>query len=110
MLDEATYDSSRPFRIDVRLTPGALTARMAVPWQADFKDCTMEQGADWWPGQRPNDVRRGDERDAPWAPAEWHYIDMVRHWSSLGFVVARTAAGATEHVEDERFLARPVTA
>ena len=109
MLDEATYDRARPFRINTALPPGAVTARMAVPWQADFKDCTMEQGADWWPGQRPNDVRRGDERDAPWAPPEWDYIDMVRQWSQLGFIVARTVAGTTEYVEDERSVERPAT-
>jgi hypothetical protein len=109
MLDAATYDAARPFRINAGLTPGALTARMAVPWQADFKDCTMEEGADWWPGQRPNDVHRGTERDAPWTPPEWDYIDMVRQWSQLGFVVTKTAGGTTEHVEDERALERPVT-
>ena len=109
MLDEATYDRARPFRINDALAAGSVTARMAVPWQADFKDCTMEQGADWWPGQRPNDVRRGDEREAPWAPPEWDYIDMVRQWSQLGFIVARTVAGTTEYVEDERSVERPAT-
>jgi L-lysine epsilon oxidase-like protein len=108
MLDEATYDAKR-LRISTALAPGALTARMAVPWQADFKDCTMEEGADWWPGQRPNEVHRGEERGAPWAPAEWEYIDMVRQWSQLGFVVARTTDNVTEYVEDERFLERPAT-
>ena len=109
MLDKGTYDAKRPFRINAALVAGTLTARMAVPWQADFKDCTMEQGADWWPGQRPNDVHRGEERDAPWAPAEWDYIDMVRQWSQLGFVVTKTVGNTTEHVEDERFLDRPAT-
>ena len=109
MLDGATYDSARPFRINAGLAAGALTARMAVPWQADFKDCTMEEGADWWPGQRPNEVRRAGDREAAWAPAEWDYIDMVKQWSQLGFVVARTTGTITEHVEDERFLNRPVS-
>jgi hypothetical protein len=34
------------------LQPGALTERMAVPWQADFADC---EGF-WWPAQRPDQV------------------------------------------------------
>ena len=34
------------------LLPGVLTARMAVPWQADFVEC---EGF-WWPAQRPDHV------------------------------------------------------
>ena len=59
MLEESTYDKKRPFRINAELAPGTLTAKMAVPWQADFFYCTFENGADWWPGQRPNQVFRG---------------------------------------------------
>jgi hypothetical protein len=102
MLDETTYDSQRPFRINANLPPGTLTARMAVPWQADFNDCSIEQGADWWPGQRPNEVRRGQQGDAKWVPPNWKYIDMVNKWSQLGFVVAKTVDNKVEYVEDER--------
>jgi hypothetical protein len=82
-------------------TPGTLTAGMAVPWQADFMDCSIETGADWWPGQRPNEVRRGQNLHAKWAP-DWEKQDMVDQWSKLGFVVAKTVANKVEFVEDER--------
>jgi hypothetical protein len=107
MLDATTYDIQRPFRINAQLPPGTLTAGMAVPWQADFNDCSIERGADWWPGQRPNQVRRAQERHAEWAPPEWEHIDMVEKWSQLGFVVAKTVANTVEYVEDERFLNSP---
>jgi hypothetical protein len=45
----------------------------------------------------------------PWTPPEWDYIDMVRQWSQLGFVVPKTAGDTTEYAEDERFLERPTT-
>jgi L-lysine epsilon oxidase-like protein len=102
MLDETTYDKQRPFRINTTLAPGTLTAGMAVPWQADFNDCNSAEGADWWPGQRPNEVRRGQDLEANWTPDDWDLIDMVKNWSKLGFVVAKTVANTIEFVEDER--------
>jgi hypothetical protein len=105
LLLETTYDKQRPFRINATLPPGTLTAGMAVPWQADFMDCNSEEGADWWPGQRPNEVRRGQKPDEPnikWTPKDWDLIDMINNWSKLGFVVAKTVANKVEFVEDER--------
>jgi hypothetical protein len=105
MLVETTYDKQRPFRIKVTLAPGTLTAGMAVPWQADFNDCNSKDGADWWLGQRPNEVRRSQNPDGPlakWAPDNWEYIDMVKNWSKLGFVVETTVANKIDFVEDER--------
>jgi L-Lysine epsilon oxidase N-terminal/L-lysine epsilon oxidase C-terminal domain len=93
----ATYEA--PFRIARTLPPGALTARMAVPWQADFLDC----GTLWWPGQRPNSVRRdGEWQD--WTPASFGYVDMVDNWARLGFIVRR----GDEYVEQERLLDTPI--
>jgi hypothetical protein len=41
------------YRLDhKKLYPGALTERMAVPWQADFAAC---EGF-WWPAQRPDHI------------------------------------------------------
>src|SRR5262249_17024683 len=71
-------------------------------WQADFNDCNSAEGADWWPGQRPNEVRRGQDLHANWTPDGWDLIDMVKNWSKLGFVVAKTVANKVELVEDER--------
>jgi hypothetical protein len=110
VLDDRTYDAANAFRIDPQLPPGTLTAPMAVPWQADFNDCQIENGADWWPAQRPNQVRRGEQRHAEWVPPEWNapgtepHRAMVDKWAELGFVVARTVDGAVEYVEEERFI------
>jgi hypothetical protein len=101
MLEESTYDKDRPFRISAELGPGTLTARMAVPWQADFHDCSIEDGMDWWPGQRPNQVFRGQQRD-DWMPPGWKRLDMVKGWSKLGFVVNATTPDGVRYVEDER--------
>ena len=88
-------------RVSAKLAAGTLTAGMAVPWQADFRDCTIEEGADWWPGQRPNQVRRGATQ-AEWVPETWTRHDMVDQWSKLGFVTAKKVGTKTEYHEDER--------
>src|SRR5262245_3335033 len=42
-----------PFRFDHnQLTPGDVTKRSALPWQADFFECREH----WWPAQRPDEV------------------------------------------------------
>jgi hypothetical protein len=103
MLDATTYDAKRPFRINVKLEPGTLTARMAIPWQADFHDCGKEGSADWWPGQRPTQVfGSGRTGSGVWMPDEWDRVDMVNQWMHLGFIVEETTNGHTRYVEDER--------
>jgi hypothetical protein len=105
MLDSTTYDRKRPFRINTQLEPGALTARMAIPWQADFRDCGKEGSADWWPGQRPTHVFGGGRTGSgDWVPNEWDRVDMVNRWMHLGFVVEDTSSGKTRYIEDERDL------
>jgi hypothetical protein len=103
VLDATTYDRTRPFRISTRLQPGDLTARMAVPWQADFRDCGEQQHADWWPGQRPTHVLRGRRTVAEsWVPRGWTHEHMVNLWMHLGFIVEDNSTGTTRYVEDER--------
>ena len=107
MLDAATYDPKRPFRVKTTLQPGALTARMAIPWQADFRLCGDEDGADWWPGQRPIHVFSSNQSGADdWVPnkgkEKWDLVDMVNQWSELGFIVADKSSGAVRFVESER--------
>lgn len=41
-----------PFVLRGDLAPGEVTQSMAVPWQADFFECSEH----WWPAQRPDDV------------------------------------------------------
>ncbi|MCY9061423.1 LodA/GoxA family CTQ-dependent oxidase [Bacillus inaquosorum] len=51
---------AEPFRIKLEgHEAGDFTKRMAVPWQADFYECTSDPDSfvpAWWPAQRPNQV------------------------------------------------------
>jgi hypothetical protein len=105
MLDKTTYQPGRPFRINTARRPGELTARMAVPWQADFFACESDRqvSMDWWPGQRPDQVLRGLQR-ARWRLGVSGMNDMVKKWSQLGFVVETATAEGVAYAEDERTL------
>jgi hypothetical protein len=112
---EGTYDIARletyhpesnlrkEFRINPTHPAGFLTEKMALPWQADFADCTNY----WWPSQRPDDVttKTGDkvrwDRDIA-GPTRNQHLNMVHLWSKLGFVVFDAETG--KFVEDERTL------
>ena len=103
------------------LEPGDLTKYSAVPWQADFNECT-NQDIDvtyenwntidavstgdtftdktwltyWWPAHRPNSVN-----GASWSPTPNSHsgdLTMVSIWPQLGFVVP--AADWTEKTPD----------
>jgi hypothetical protein len=85
---------------------GHFSRQMAVPWQADFLQCAVENHAPvagappekfgWWPQQRPVDVLaaaggspvRWTRPNAAWsggsAPSRG---EMVVHWSKFGFVL-----------------------
>jgi hypothetical protein len=109
-----------PFRLDhPRLIPGRLTEGNAIPWQSDFFDCAWEDGAGWWPAQRPDEVRvrHDSEEMVAWTYGLDHYagrdnrgrrnradeLDMVRHWDKLGFVVkSRDSDGREIFIETER--------
>lgn len=84
-----TYE--RPFRVKSSIDPGFLTIGNAVPWQADFRLCSLQNGEGWWPSQRPNFVARevnGQLQELqPWVPQAWSMHDMVSRWTQLGFVV-----------------------
>lgn len=97
---------ARPFRLDRtnlgKVYPGCLTEIMAVPWQADFRDC---QG-DWWPSQRPDRVMT-DAQAVPGSAADWErpittYEQMVDQVQRLGFVVAQPVGDETVFVEVDR--------
>lgn len=94
ILDIGNYTSA--FRIDhASVQPGAISASMALPWQADFYDCD----GSWWPIPRPVDVTpQGEASTQLWDRSIGNYIDMVEKWSSLGFVVKQ----GDEHVEVDR--------
>lgn len=86
-----TYSS--PFRIDSNKPPGYLTELMALPWQADFRDC----GALWWPAQRPVKVKVNDSF-IDYSRGINSYAQMVQYWSNLGFIIQEN----NEYVESER--------
>jgi hypothetical protein len=118
-----------PFRIDVQnalsqylnqagqpegtpITAGHFSRQMAVPWQADFNDCSKALNLGWWPAQRPDDVFLNPtdtlNQRVPWARAttQWGngnaastHQDMVANWWKFGFVVEGTGG---VFVESER--------
>ncbi len=120
------------------MQPGDLTRYMAVPWQADFNECSSQplEGRTlwWWPAQRPEFVylepKKLATRAAIPSPDEdsgnqvaWigttfdqkasdfimfaNDVDMVKHWSELGFVMEKTVDGERRFVEVSRTLPRP---
>jgi hypothetical protein len=112
---EGTYDIARiqtyhpeinlrrEFRIDPAHPAGFLTEKMALPWQADFADCSNF----WWPSQRPDDVilRTGEKVRWDRGVADLtsnRHLNMVNFWSELGFVVFDMDIG--KFIEDERTL------
>jgi hypothetical protein len=83
-----------PFRLSPALVqPGQMTAAMALPWQADFNDCSDN----WWPSQRPNNVY-SNAAQVPDDPVSWAQgvytgntsasrSKMVERFGKLGFLV-----------------------
>jgi hypothetical protein len=92
VLNPNIYFPEEAFRFShATLRPGEVTARNAVPWQADFHQCRWEGGGKnlgWWPAQRPDDVLKDPNAN----PVEWARglkdtgESMARHWHRLGFV------------------------
>ena len=81
---------------------GDITKRSALPWQADFIACAN----DWWPAQRPNQVRTSA---ASTVRVEWDedVFDMMRDlWDDLGIVVPAPPGNRTLFYEAERQLPR----
>ncbi|WP_147444157.1 MULTISPECIES: LodA/GoxA family CTQ-dependent oxidase [Corallococcus] len=86
------------------LEPGDATKYMALPWQADFNECSNQVVQNtslwWWPSQRPYEVNYLD-RDGEWQQGYWTRPsdinfdkdeEMVAKWKGLGFILARKDA------------------
>jgi hypothetical protein len=85
-----TYTFSEPFRLDhSSLGPGDVTKQMAVPWQTDFYDCSIDGELAWWPAVRPDDVFPvGRRKQVKWTRNLVRSGNqMIARWHKLGFVV-----------------------
>ncbi|WP_376960785.1 LodA/GoxA family CTQ-dependent oxidase [Azospirillum sp. A26] len=144
----AIYDG--PFRIKARVNasgplslgfdpaagmePGDVSRYMAVPWQADFNECSSQpiEGRIlwWWPAQRPEFVYLPPDPKAllaepspalgpqvSWIGTEYNQkaddyiqfaddLDMVKLWDQLGFVFNIGTDGDPYFVEVARRLPR----
>jgi L-Lysine epsilon oxidase N-terminal/L-lysine epsilon oxidase C-terminal domain len=82
------------------LEPGDVSKYMALPWQADFNECSTEKIGDrfvwWWPVERPTFVYFR-EKQVPWVGRDLDQnaldyvafsddLDMVKKWHELGFL------------------------
>lgn len=99
----------------VGLEPGDLTKYSAVPWQADFNECSTQstdityaqwnviepqsvgdpasdvtQTTYWWPSHRPMEVFTAQGGQAPWSQGipqtNAGDLKMVTAWKDLGFI------------------------
>jgi hypothetical protein len=99
--DPQVYQSPFEFRFRVAtsetdpagVAPGDVTKRSALPWQADFLKC----GNNWWPAQRPNQVRPGPNATGivQWTKGISTHVDLVNNWSLLGVVVPASDSAST---------------
>ncbi|MFO0754956.1 MAG: LodA/GoxA family CTQ-dependent oxidase [Byssovorax sp.] len=92
--------------------PGHFSRQMALPWQADFNDCSKLLNLGVWPSARADDVflHVNDKLTdrVPWARPDnkfasggtsANYEDMVANWYKFGFLVD---AGGGFYIESER--------
>jgi len=100
--DPTIYAAPFDFRVaHAEMRPGDFTALMALPWQADFLDCL----GDWWPSQRPDNVRRvpTSTEEVAWDRGVTTHLEMVHNFPKLGFITAqKDAAGNIVFAEDQR--------
>jgi hypothetical protein len=91
-----------PFRFisadPATLSPGDITALMALPWQGDFIDCVTN----WWPSQRPDGVSTSAGLQQ-WDRGLNDANGLIANFSKAGFVKpALDAAGNAIQTEQER--------
>ncbi|MDJ0797834.1 MAG: LodA/GoxA family CTQ-dependent oxidase [Calothrix sp. MO_167.B12] len=108
---------SLDMNLEEGLEPGDLSKYMALPWQADFNECSSQPLQNryvwWWPAQRPEFVylpppqpemlkavpdESIKDQQVPWIGIDYdqtapNYImfpddvDMVEKWDKLGFII-----------------------
>ena len=93
------------------LEPGDVSRYMALPWQADFNECS-DQTIDnkyiwWWPAQRPYQVYTPEDPTTqvywvrPYGDNFTYDVTMVYNWKDLGFIV-ETPPGSSTYLEVQR--------
>jgi hypothetical protein len=121
------------------LEPGDVTRYMALPWQADFNECSSQPITGrtlwWWPAQRPEFVyvpvplsraTPGAEHatidvQTTWVGTDYDQnagdyisfadnVQMVMSWDKLGFVYNVGTIAQPRFIEVERVLPRPTPA
>lgn len=115
--DSSIYATGEVFRFNrTKIKPGGLTESMALPWQADFSDCTWEapgtpvpalKGRGWWPAQRPDHVLRhpADATMVNWDRGAEGMQAMVDLWDQLGIVLEDLSSST--FIETQRTLPEP---
>lgn len=110
--------------ISTGMEPGDVSKRMALPWQADFNECSTQgiktdtnetDDVLWWPAQRPMQVivkqpvkGLGGNPPAAWARGIPGHGDtpgdlgMVSQWKNLGFVKKFPDRFLNRYLEVER--------
>ena len=105
--------------LNAGVEPGDLSKRMALPWQADFNECSTQKIDDaevyWWPAQRPMSVTVQTDPPGLTAPppVDWARgipshgdtpgdIHMVSQWKNLGFIKASLDPFDPAYYEVER--------
>lgn len=91
-----------PFRFisadPAKLSPGDITALMALPWQGDFIDCVTN----WWPSQRPDGVMTSTGLQQ-WDRGMNDANGLIANFSKAGFVKpGLDSAGKAIQTEQER--------
>ncbi len=65
--EDVSYPLSLGWQPEAGLEPGDVTKFMAIPWQADFNECSAQpvdgRTVWWWPAQRPLFVYRKQKED-----------------------------------------------
>jgi L-Lysine epsilon oxidase N-terminal/L-lysine epsilon oxidase C-terminal domain len=108
MMEAGRFMDGEGFRLSpAKVKPGEITARNAVPWQADFHLCRWEGGnkqLGWWPAQRPDDVlEAADGTPVPWTRGlADRFQSMIDSWHQLGFVKSDPANPGTFIEMDRR--------
>jgi len=117
----AAAGSSNPSNLANGLEPGDLTKYGAVPWQADFNECSTQdidvtyvgwnktysnsagdpdkamlaQTVYWWPAHRPMEITLPDSSQASWSrnipQNNAGDLQMVTAWKLQGFILRNTS-------------------